>query len=85
MTQAKITSKGQITLPKAIRQYLNVDTGDSIEFFIDDNGIVNVLAKTIDISELYGILPAKKHVSIEDMKKAVQKEAAMRYKKSERN
>ncbi len=85
MASAKITSKGQITLPKSIRQYLNVDTGDSIEFFIEKDGRVNVVAKTVDISQLYGILKTDKHVSIEDMKKAVQHEAIKRFKKIERN
>jgi AbrB family looped-hinge helix DNA binding protein len=29
---AKITSKGQVTLPKKVRKRLNVDTGDTIIF-----------------------------------------------------
>lgn len=33
--QAKVTTKGQITLPKAIRDKLSVETGDHIEFSVD--------------------------------------------------
>ncbi|MEM1221374.1 MAG: AbrB/MazE/SpoVT family DNA-binding domain-containing protein [Verrucomicrobiota bacterium] len=34
-TQAKVTRKGQITLPKAVRQQLSIQMGDRLEFFID--------------------------------------------------
>jgi AbrB family looped-hinge helix DNA binding protein len=36
MLAAKITSKGQITIPKDIRQHLKIDQGDKIEFFIGE-------------------------------------------------
>ena len=47
---AKITSKGQITLPVAIREMLNLKTGDKVAF-IEDNGkcvIVNPVSLAID-------------------------------------
>lgn len=34
--QAKVTSKGQITLPKAVRETLSIQTGDRIEFCVDE-------------------------------------------------
>lgn len=39
---ATITSKGQITLPKSIRQVLGVDTGGKIAFDLQENGAVVV-------------------------------------------
>ena len=36
MTTARVTSKGQITVPKAIREKLGVEPGDVLEFI--DNG-----------------------------------------------
>jgi len=36
---AKVTSKGQITLPKAVRQRLGVSDGDEVEFVEDRQGI----------------------------------------------
>lgn len=33
--QAKVTTKGQVTLPKAIRQRLAIHAGDHIEFAVD--------------------------------------------------
>ncbi len=39
---ATITSKGQITLPKPIRQALGVDTGSKVAFDLHDDGHVTV-------------------------------------------
>ena len=39
---ATITSKGQITLPKAIRQALGVEAGDKVGFELRENGEVLV-------------------------------------------
>ena len=36
---ATITSKGQLTLPKQVRERLGVDKGDEVEFTLDDQGI----------------------------------------------
>jgi len=35
MTTATLTSKGQLTVPKEIREFLKIDTGDTIEFVTD--------------------------------------------------
>ncbi len=40
--QAKITSKGQITLPKEVREALGVEEGDEVEFVIYEKGPVLV-------------------------------------------
>jgi antitoxin PrlF len=39
---ATLTSKGQITLPKSIRQILGVDTGSSVAFDLRDDGEIVV-------------------------------------------
>ena len=36
---ATISSKGQLTLPKEVRERLGVDKGDEVEFTLDDQGI----------------------------------------------
>lgn len=38
MSTTTLTSKGQITLPMAIRDQLHLKQGDSIEFVINTNG-----------------------------------------------
>ena len=40
MLEAKLTSKGQITIPIEIRKKLGVDTGDAISFQVKEAGIV---------------------------------------------
>lgn len=38
--RAKVTSKGQITLPKAIRDALGLDESSTVEFTLTDGGAV---------------------------------------------
>jgi len=42
LAEARITSKGQVTLPKRIQKILGVTKGDYILFFNDENRIVIV-------------------------------------------
>ncbi len=37
--EAKVTSKGQVTIPKEIRRVLGIDEGDSIIFEADESGV----------------------------------------------
>lgn len=37
---ARITSQGQITIPKAVREQLGVKAGDDVEFEAGPNGVV---------------------------------------------
>ena len=46
MSSAKMTSKGQITVPKRIRETLRLEPGDRIEFSASASGEVVVRAKT---------------------------------------
>lgn len=39
MFEAKLTSKGQITIPVEVRRVLNVKSGDHISFNINEHGI----------------------------------------------
>ncbi len=47
MVTAKITSKGQLTLPKQIRKLLDVHTGSVVVFEREDEKIVIKSAKTL--------------------------------------
>lgn len=72
MAAAVITSKGQITIPKSVRDRLGVGTGDRVEFVEVENGVFNVVAATRDVKELKGIVPKpSKPVSIEEMGRAI--------------
>lgn len=54
---AKITSKGQITLPKFIREHLNLVKGDLVEFLIGSNGMVAMMPASADVRKLKGLVP----------------------------
>lgn len=73
MATATLSSKGQITLPKVVRERLRVDTGDQVDFVLNDRGDVVVRAATLDISELKGLLKRSRArpVTIEDMNAAI--------------
>ncbi len=72
MLSSTITTKGQITIPKDIRNLLKVDKGDRVEFLVDNNGAVTIWPVNTDITALKGLVPKpKKHVSLSDMKKAL--------------
>lgn len=46
LTSAKITSKGQITIPKVIREKLKLDEGNLVVFYEDENNNVKMLNKS---------------------------------------
>ena len=73
MPTATMTSKGQITIPKFIRDAFGIKPGDRIEFFIDDEGKLVVWPITQDITSIKGIVDySGPTVSVEDMNKAIQ-------------
>ncbi len=52
--QAKLTSKGQLTLPVEVRQSLGVGPGDHIEFYLHRTGEVFVHARNRPASAIFG-------------------------------
>jgi antitoxin PrlF len=71
-----LTSKGQITLPKHLRDRLKLKTGDQVEFFIDDEGRVELVPVTASVKRLKGMLPKpKKAVTLEAMDQAIRQRA----------
>jgi antitoxin PrlF len=65
--ESAITSKGQATIPKAIRDHLQLKAGDRIKFFIHPDGSVVLLPK-LPASALRGIVkPRRRPVTIEEM------------------
>jgi antitoxin PrlF len=76
MTTAVVTSKGQITIPKPVRDGLGVETGDRVEFVELERGVYTVVAATRDVRSLKGMIPKPaKPVSAEDMNKAIRRRA----------
>ena len=75
MSEARLSSKGQITIPRDIRERLKLKLGDKVRFRLADNGQVVVEAARYHIGELYGLLRRQnqKPVSVEAMDKAIRR------------
>lgn len=80
MPFGKLTSKGQITVPKSIRDALRLETGDRVQFRLREDGVVEMLPETGDLISLFGVLkpPKDKSVTIEEMDRAIKRGAAGR-------
>lgn len=73
MPTSMLTSKGQTTIPKEIRDHLGLVTGSRIDFAILTSGEVVLKPVTRDIRTLKGILhrPNQRPVSLEEMEEAI--------------
>jgi antitoxin PrlF len=80
MPTAMLTSKGQLTLPKPIRELLRLHPGDAVDFIVDDQGEVRVRAGRFDPRDLRGLLkkPGRNPVSLEAMDEAIRSARAGR-------
>lgn len=72
MTTATVTSKGQITIPAAVREGLHVETGDRVEFLEVEPGRYELIAATRSVTALKGMFGnVHKSVSIAAMNAAI--------------
>lgn len=79
MATVTISPRGQVTLPKSVRDFLHVRPGDSIDVGIDDRGRVvvrqaeDVPAARRDVRELRGLLkrPGRRPVTLAQMDAAI--------------
>lgn len=78
-----LTSKGQATIPKEVREHLGVAPGDKVKCVTLADGRVYLLPKR-PLSSLKGMFKGrvKKAVTIEEMNEAVRKKAVERYSRS---
>ncbi len=57
MPTATISSKGQVTIPKKIREHLRVGAGDRLDFVLSESGDVIIEPATRTLRDLRGMLP----------------------------
>ena len=77
MPISTITAKGQVTIPKAIRERLGLSEGDKLEFSIDDSGCIVVRPRHAD--NICGILrnfAPDVPVTVDAMNEAIRRRAA---------
>ncbi len=73
MATATLTSRGQITLPKPVREHLGVHDGDRVDFMIRDDGSVAVRSLKGSVQRLAGLLarPGLKAPTNEEMNESI--------------
>lgn len=62
---AKVMSKGQVTVPKAVRDVMGISPGDRVTFIVNDGKVQIVNAKDY--------LLAYEHITSEDIEKAYER------------
>ncbi len=60
MVRARLTSKGQLTIPVEIRRRYGLATGDQVEFVAEERGAYLVPLRRTHLSDLAGALPTTK-------------------------
>lgn len=66
-TATTLTSKGQTTIPKEIRDGLGMKTGDRMTFTLLPDGAVIMRVKNRSVKGVYGALKPKKRVAAAGM------------------
>jgi antitoxin PrlF len=72
MSEATVTSKGQVTIPAEIRKALAIEAGAKVVFTQLDDGTTVMRAKTRSITDLKGMLKrsgtrSQRKVSVDEM------------------
>ena len=83
MPTATLTTKGQITIPKEVRDHLGVETGDRLSFVVQEDGTVIVKPITRHVRELGGLLrrPGQRIVSVDEMDQAIARRVRTRFRR----
>ena len=73
MVTATLTTKGQITIPKAVRESLHLRSGDRIAFLVHGDVEATMRPVTKSVDEVFGRLhsPSQLRRTVEQMKAAV--------------
>ena len=75
MEVSRISSKGQVTIPKSIRELLNLNEGDRVAFIKDNGKVVITKASLIALHELQDALSKEaqeKGITEEDLLKELE-------------
>jgi antitoxin PrlF len=86
VSTSTLTSKGQVTIPKDVRDRLGLKEGDRLVFKFDERGNLLVRPESKDpLGRLPGLLShlaRERPVTIEEMEEAVKEHAVKRFKRA---
>ena len=77
MASSSITSKGQITIPSALREKFRLEPGDKV-LFLEKDGAITLMPMKQDITRLAGCLAddvGGRRASLEDIESAIREGA----------
>lgn len=58
MAMARVSSKGQVTIPQAVREQFDIQQGDDL-LFVEEDGCLKVrVVKKRNLTDFYGIFPS---------------------------
>ena len=78
--EATLSSKGQATIPKAVRERLQIKPADRFKFFFHPDGVI--LLPKVSTARLKGMIPKPAQpVSLEEMDRAIQEGATERFRR----
>ncbi len=83
MITSSVSSKGQVTIPKKIREFLNLETFDKIVFIPLEEGKVMITSKPTPVTDLFGMLKHRKPqkpFSVQEMESKIRERRAQRGK-----
>lgn len=82
MNTAKVTSKGQVTIPKQVRRLMAIEVGDHLAFELEDDGRLRVSRVSGEPRPLRGLLSAyakEDPVDAERVRAALRRRAVAKY------
>ncbi|MEI7948033.1 MAG: AbrB/MazE/SpoVT family DNA-binding domain-containing protein [bacterium] len=69
---ATLSSKGQVTIPVSIREFLGIKTGDSIDFVFTKNETIEMIPARTPVQALRGLVSKpKRPVTLSEMDAAI--------------
>ena len=81
MSTATLTSKGQTTIPKDIRDGLSLEPGDKLDFHLLSNASATLRVRRGSLDDFIGILhvPGRKAMTVDDVKTAIAKTLRLKH------
>lgn len=75
MSMTTLTSKGQVTIPKSVREEMRLHTGDKVEFILSGGKEARLRPVTRKVDEVFGRLQkaGRKPVSLEALDEGIRK------------
>ena len=82
MTYATVSSKGQVTIPKTVRESMRLQSGDKVEFVITEHGVVLFRPITKKVDDVFGMLYKKgrKPISLKKMEDGIRRKIRETFK-----